>query len=56
VTDRALTNQYYIRLKEFVKNELTRIDRLDNLVNIIESIVRINNRFYKRSLEKKGVL
>jgi hypothetical protein len=49
-----LTNQYYIGLNDFVKNELIRMDKPDNLQDIIESAVKINNRFYKRSLEKKG--
>jgi hypothetical protein len=42
------------RLKEFVKDKLTRINRPDNLVDIIKSAIRIKNRFYKRSLGKKG--
>jgi hypothetical protein len=30
------------------------MDRPDNLADMIENAVRINNYFYKRSLEKKG--
>jgi hypothetical protein len=30
------------------------MDKPDNFQNIIESTVKINNRFYERSLEKKG--
>jgi hypothetical protein len=52
--NRVLANQYYIRLKEFVKDKLTRIDKPDNLQDIIENATKINNRFCKRSLEKKG--
>jgi hypothetical protein len=42
---------YYTRLKEFIKNKLTRIDKPNNLKNIIKNIIRINNYFYKKSLE-----
>jgi hypothetical protein len=52
--NRVLANQYYVGLKDFVKDELTRIDKPDTLQDIIENAVKINNRFYKRSLEKKG--
>jgi hypothetical protein len=30
------------------------MDKPDNLRDMIENVIRINNRFYKRSLEKKG--
>jgi hypothetical protein len=30
------------------------MDRLTTLLEIIEETIKINNRFYKRSLEKKG--
>jgi hypothetical protein len=33
---------------------LTRINKPDTLQDIIKNTVKINNRFYKRSLEKKG--
>jgi hypothetical protein len=52
--DRSLANQYYISLKEFVKNKLTRIDRLIILLEIIKETIKINNCFCERSLEKKG--
>jgi hypothetical protein len=41
-------------LKEFVKDKLTRINKPNNLKDIIENTIKINNRFYERSLEKKG--
>jgi hypothetical protein len=37
-----------------VKDKLTRINKPNNLKDIIKNIIRINNRFYKRFLEKKG--
>jgi hypothetical protein len=52
--DRSLVNQYYISLKEFVKDELTRINQPTTLLEIIKETIKINNRFLERSLEKKG--
>jgi hypothetical protein len=51
--DRSLANQYYTSLKEFVKDELTRIDQLTILLEIIKETVKINNLFFERFLEKK---
>jgi hypothetical protein len=51
--NRFLANQYYSSLKEFVKDELTRIDRLIILAEIIEETIKINNYFLERFLEKK---
>jgi hypothetical protein len=50
----VLANQYYTRLKEFVKDELTRINKPNNLKDIIKKAIRINNCFHERSLEKKN--
>jgi hypothetical protein len=52
--NRSLANQYYISLKKFIKDELTRMDRLIILIEIIEETIKINNRFLERFLEKKG--
>jgi hypothetical protein len=52
--DRSLANQYYTSFKEFVKNKLTRMDRLTTLLEIIKETIKINNYFLERSLEKKG--
>jgi len=46
--------QYYYGLKEKVKNNIARDNRLKNLEIIIEKIIRIDNRIYKKRLEKKG--
>ena len=39
---------FYQKLKDNIKNELARNDRPENLVEIIEKLVKINNRFIKR--------
>jgi hypothetical protein len=52
--DRSLVNQYYISIKEFVKDKLTRINQPIILSEIIEETIKINNYFRERSLEKKS--
>ena len=37
-----------------MKDELARIDRADDLAKLIEQATKINNRLYKRALERKG--
>jgi hypothetical protein len=37
-----------------VKDKVTRSDKLDNLQEFIALIIKINNRIFKRSLEKRG--
>jgi hypothetical protein len=44
----------YTGLKEFIKDELTRMDRPTTLLEIIEETVKIDNRFRERFLEKKS--
>ncbi len=46
--DIALITKYYLELKNFVKDELTRIKRLDELKSLIGTFIKINNRLYKR--------
>jgi hypothetical protein len=46
---------FYKGLKEFVKDKLARVDHLDTLDKLAEAAVKIDNRAYKRRIEKKGV-
>jgi len=41
-------------LKDYIKNELACVDKLDTLEELIELAIRINRRLYKRQLERKG--
>ena len=50
--DTALTAQYYKGLKNFVKDEISRSERPSTLAKMIEKSVIIDNRAYKRSMEK----
>ena len=50
--DTALTSQFYQELREKVKNEIARIDRSNNLQEIIIRTIIIDNRQYKRRLKK----
>jgi hypothetical protein len=43
---------FYIRLKNFIKNKLTRINQLDDLQLLIKLIIKINNHNYERQLKK----
>jgi hypothetical protein len=46
---------FYKGLKEFVKDKLARVDYLDTLDKLAKAAVKIDNRAYKRRIEKKGV-
>ena len=48
----ALTAQYYKGLKDFIKDEISRSERPSTLAKMIKKSVIINNRVYKRSMEK----
>jgi hypothetical protein len=50
----ALQHQFYIGLKDTIKDKVARSDKPDDLQELIVLAVKINNRIYKRSLEKKG--
>ena len=50
--DTALTAQYYKGLKDFIKDEISRSERPSTLVKMIEKSVIIDNRVYKRFMEK----
>jgi hypothetical protein len=47
--DNATLNiTFYIGLKDHVKNEITRMKRLEELVEMINTIIYINNQVYKQ--------
>jgi hypothetical protein len=50
----ALQAQYYRGLKDSVKDEISRSDKPDDLNDMIQMAVKIDNRLYERTLEKKG--
>ena len=41
-------------MKDYIKNELAHVDKLDTLEELIKLAIRINKRLYKRQLERKG--
>ena len=45
---------FYIRLKDNIKNELSKYERLDDFVDFAAITIRIDNRLYKRRLKKKS--
>ena len=50
--DITLTAQYYKGLKNFIKDEISHSERPSTLAKMIEKSVIIDNRAYKRSMEK----
>jgi hypothetical protein len=46
---------FYRGLKEFVKDELSRIDHMETLQELSEAAIKIDNRAYERKIEKKGI-
>jgi hypothetical protein len=40
-------NIFYISLKNYVKNKITRDDRSNELAEMIKTTIHINNRVYK---------
>lgn len=52
--DEAICDQYYMGLKDHVKDEIARADKPDDLKEMIELAQKIDNRYYERQLEKKG--
>lgn len=50
--DTVFTAKFYLRLKDSVKNKFIKIKRPDELNNIIKTAIKIDNRLYKRQLEK----
>lgn len=52
--DDSLRAQYYKGLKDVIKDEMARSDRPENLGLMMEMAIRIDNRMYERTLERKG--
>jgi len=52
--DEALKDRYYIGLKDYVKDEISRSAKPDELAALIKLAVDIDNRHYERSLERRG--
>ena len=50
----VLKVQFYYKLKDIVKNKLSRIEQLETLAKLIEIAIKIDNRNYKQTLEQKG--
>ena len=52
--DEALKYHYYRGLKDHVKDDLVREEETDDLKELIELAIKIDNRHFERTLEKKG--
>ena len=52
--DDALKAQFYKGLKDSVKDEMARAERPSTLQGMITMAIRIDNRLYERSLERRG--
>lgn len=50
--EEAQISQFYIGLKDHVKDELARIDRPTTFSDLVTLAIRIDNRFYERKLER----
>ena len=51
--DAALSNKYYVGLKENIKDYLTRYDKPETLDELITLSITADNRLYERYLEKR---
>jgi hypothetical protein len=47
--------QFYQGLKEQIKDEIAHRERPTTLKGMYDLIMKINERFYERQIEKKGV-
>ena len=45
---------FYIKLKDNIKDKLFKYKRLNNFIDFIVIIIRINNKLYKKYLKKKS--
>jgi len=52
--DHALVAQFYLGLKENIKDELAKEERPDDLQVLITKATRIDNRFHERQMERSG--
>ena len=51
--DAAMCSQFYWGLKDPIKDELAKVDRPDNLVDLMTLAIKIDTRRYERLLERK---
>ena len=52
--DEAICDQYYMGLKDHVKDEISRSNKPNDLKEMIKLAQKIDNRLYERQLKKKG--
>ena len=45
---------FYIKLKDNIKDKLSKYKRLDDFIDFIIIVIKIDNWLYKRCLEKKS--
>ena len=50
----ALAATFYSRLKDDVKDEFARIDRPEEIQDLINKAINIDDRQYQRKIERKG--
>ena len=48
-------DQYYKGLKDYIKDEIARLDVLESLNDLIVMAIKIDNRYYERTIERKGL-
>ena len=49
-----LKAQFYCRLKDAIKDKLSRIEQLETIAKLIKTTIKIDNCIYKQTLEQKG--
>ena len=54
--DNALKRYYYNSLAENIKDELSKVLKLQTLLELIDMATAINSRSYKRHQERKGII
>ncbi len=52
--DDALVSQYYWGLNETIKDEIARMDRPEELQNMIDTSINIDSRQWERRMERTG--
>jgi hypothetical protein len=52
--DDALVSQYYWGLNETIKDEIARMDRPEELQDMIDTFINIDSRQWERRMERTG--
>ena len=52
--DSSLQAQYYKGLKDDVKDELARSEKLITLAELVDKAIKVDNRLWERKAEKRG--